>query len=97
MFDDSAWISDRKNQQLYKFRQFRKTNQGKKTVVIEIGVGTAIPSIRIISEEIGSENDCSVIRINPREPEIAHPHISLTCEALAGICEIDTLLDNLRW
>lgn len=96
MFDDASWISDRKNQQLYKFRQFRKANQGNKTVVIEIGAGTAIPTIRNLSEEIAGETDSLIIRINPRESEVTNPHISLTGGAMAAICEIDTMLDNVR-
>jgi NAD-dependent SIR2 family protein deacetylase len=95
MFDDSAWISDRKNLQLYKFRQLRERNKGRKTVVIEIGAGTAIPTIRNLSEEIGSETDSLIIRINPRKSEVTSPHISLPRGAMAAICEIDKSLDNL--
>jgi NAD-dependent SIR2 family protein deacetylase len=92
MFGDSAWISDRKNEQMIRFRNFRKLHQGKRMLVIEMGAGKAIPTIRSISEELGNESGVSVIRINPREPEIKAPHISVSCGALEGLQKIDEFL-----
>jgi NAD-dependent SIR2 family protein deacetylase len=94
MFEDSSWISDRKNWQMLRFRNFQKLHQGKKIVVIEMGAGKSIPTIRSLSEELGNETETFVIRINPLEPEINAPHISLSCGALAGLQAIDELLRN---
>lgn len=94
MFGDYSWLSDRTNRQMLRFREFRKLHQGKKTVVIEMGAGTSIPTIRSLSEEMGNETGVSVIRINPREPEIRAPHVSLSCGALEGLQAIDEILKN---
>ena len=65
----------------------------KRMVVIEMGAGTAIPTIRATSERLGWRyNQATVIRINPREPEIKEPHISLACGALEGLQKIDALM-----
>jgi hypothetical protein len=61
--------------------------------VIEMGAGDAIPTIRATSERIGwNLPDATVIRMNPREPDIQAPHISLPCGALEGLRGIDMLL-----
>jgi len=35
-----------------------------------------------------------VIRINPREPDIRRPHLSLATGALAGLAAIDAALEE---
>ena len=92
MFGDWSWISDRTDQQRKKFRQFQNDNRGKRTVVIELGAGKAIPTIRYTSEELGETAGTTVIRINPRESGIDAPHISLEYGALEGLQRIDALL-----
>jgi len=92
MFGDWSWISDRTDAQRLKFREFLNENRGQRMVVIEMGAGRAIPTIRYTSEELGEAPDTAVIRINPREPEIDAPHISLPCGALEGLQRIDALL-----
>jgi hypothetical protein len=58
-----------------------------------MGAGSAIPTIRAASERIGYNlSKATVIRINPREPEIKAPHISIPCGALDGLKKIDELL-----
>jgi NAD-dependent SIR2 family protein deacetylase len=94
MFGDSSWVSDRKNMQLLRFRNFRKLHHGKKVVVLELGAGISIPTIRSITEDLGSEAETFVIRINPREAEISAPHISLPCSALDGLRMIDGALER---
>ena len=50
-----------------------------------MGAGTAIPTIRYTSEQLGQSSKATVIRINPREPHIGGRHISLPCGALQGL------------
>ena len=65
----------------------------KRIVVVEMGAGSAIPTIRATSERIGwSLEHADVIRINPREPEIKMPHISIPCGALEGLLAINAEL-----
>lgn len=92
MFGDWSWISDRTDQQRRRFKQFLDNSRNKRTVVIEMGAGRAIPTIRYTSEELGEASETTVIRINPREAEIDPPHISLEYGALEGLQKIDLLL-----
>jgi hypothetical protein len=61
-------------------------------VVIEMGAGTAIPTIRHTSEELGRRCHATVVRINPREGQIVPPHISIPCGALEGLLGIEAAL-----
>jgi hypothetical protein len=57
-----------------------------------LGAGTAIPTVRAASERIGALSGARVIRINPREPRISAPHLSLPCGALEGLRGIEEQL-----
>jgi NAD-dependent SIR2 family protein deacetylase len=93
MFGDGSWLPDRTGIQESRLDRFLDNLGDRPTAVIEIGAGSAIPTIRAFSERLGwSHENATVIRINPREPDIKPPHISLACTALAGLREIDRLL-----
>ncbi|MBV5323618.1 NAD-dependent deacetylase, partial [bacterium] len=83
----------RTNAQERRFQQFQEQQSDKLIVVIELGAGSAIPTIRIASERLGWRYPgATVIRINTREPEIQDPHIGLACGALEGLQLIDEML-----
>jgi NAD-dependent SIR2 family protein deacetylase len=92
MFGDYSWIGDRTERQQERFRNFVARQSGKRMVVVELGAGSAIPTVRAMSERIGALAQARVIRINPREPQISSPHLSLPCAALEGLTAIDELL-----
>jgi NAD-dependent SIR2 family protein deacetylase len=92
MFGDYGWINERNRRQDERFRKFLALQSGKKLAVIELGAGTAIPTVRAMSERIGAFSRARVIRINTREPEILAPHLSLPCGALEGLRGIDSFL-----
>jgi NAD-dependent SIR2 family protein deacetylase len=93
MFGDWSWLPERTHQQEQRLQQFLDEHGDKRIVVIEMGAGTAIPTIRATSERLGwRHTGATVIRINIREPEIASPHIGLVCGALEGLQQIDALL-----
>ncbi len=95
MFDDWSWLPDRTEAQEARFERFLTERGDGPMAVIEVGAGTAIPTIRATSERLGWRYDrATVIRINPREPEIKPPHVSLACGALEGLRCIDALLSN---
>jgi NAD-dependent SIR2 family protein deacetylase len=93
MFGDWNWLSDRASIQEHRFDQFLVEHADSRIAVIEMGAGTEIPTIRAMSERIGwSLEHADVIRINPREPEIKPPHLSIRCGALEGLRGIDSAL-----
>jgi NAD-dependent SIR2 family protein deacetylase len=94
MFGDYSWIGARSHGQEMRFDLFQEENRNMKIVVVEMGAGSAVPTIRYLSERLGSQPGTTVIRVNPREPQIGRPHLSLACGALAGLQEVDDLLTN---
>jgi NAD-dependent SIR2 family protein deacetylase len=85
MFGDWSFVSDRTARQERNFDEFLTDHRDVPLVVIEMGAGTAIPTIRHTSEQLGRSYGARIVRINPREGQIAPPHISLACGALEGL------------
>ena len=92
MFGDFSWLSDRTERQESLFGEFLEENAGREAVVVEIGAGTSIPTIRHMSERLGDRRGVTVVRINPREPWIDAPHLAVPDGALAGLKAIDAML-----
>ncbi|MEG0486674.1 MAG: Sir2 family NAD-dependent protein deacetylase [Acinetobacter sp.] len=87
MFDDYNWLNNRTNQQRKNLEHWLK--QYQRPVVIEIGAGTAIPTVRNFSERFAP----SIIRINPREYDLAaNQGISIPNNALQSIQAILNVL-----
>lgn len=92
MFGDWDWISDRTNNQHERFLNWRKDLGSVKTVIIECGAGTAIPTVRYNSEKILSRYDSKLIRINIREPEVPFGQIGISGGAEETLKKIIKLL-----
>jgi len=90
MFGDFDWISARSQAQNERFTQWIQLLERKsaRLVVIELGAGTAIPTVRYTSEIMAERPGGRLIRINPREPETPVNQISLPTDALAGLRQI---------
>lgn len=73
MFRDLNWLSDRTFEQQQRFTDWESSLSGK-AVVIECGAGTAIPSVRLQSEDFMAEHGATLVRINPREPQGPEGH-----------------------
>ena len=93
MFGDGSWISDRTARQERLFERFL-TDMDDPAVVVEMGAGTAVPTIRNLGERLAGSYGAKVIRINPREPRISSPHIALPCRALDGLRAIEAELEQ---
>lgn len=61
MFGDVGWIDDRAREQRARLNVWR--GRVDRLLVIEIGAGTAIPTVRMF----GESQDCPIIRINTAE------------------------------
>lgn len=91
MFNDWSYVPQRSAAQQRRFDHFL-SNCPRPIVVVEVGAGSAVPTIRWTSEDIGNLPDATVIRINPREPKIGKKHISIAAEALITLDAIETVL-----
>jgi len=94
MFGDYSWIPNMSHRQSERFEDFLERYKNRKIVVVEIGAGTAIPSIRYTSERIGRNYGATVIRINPREPHIGGNHIAIPLGGLEALTLIDKAIEN---
>jgi NAD-dependent SIR2 family protein deacetylase len=94
MFNDWGWNSQRVEEQERRFREWRKSlkTENKRLAIIEIGAGSAIPTVRNLSNRMSKNYDNSnLIRINPRESEVYQDKdISL---ALGGLEALTKILD----
>ena len=70
MFGDWGWNEKRARIQEARYNSFIKHNRKNKMAIIEIGAGTAIPTVRIEGENIAKRYNAKLVRINPREHEI---------------------------
>lgn len=85
MFGDFSWVSHRTDRQEALFETFLEENGHLGMAVVEMGAGTSIPTIRRLSERLGCRKGVTVVRINPREPWIDEPHLSIPCGALEAL------------
>lgn len=91
MFNDWDWLSSRSDHQAR--RQEAWLQSARHPVVVELGAGTAIPSVRHFSQRIIAANAGRLIRINPREWQVPTPlDVGLPASALSGLQAIDALL-----
>ncbi len=57
--------------------------------MVECGAGTAIATVRRVCEDLADQFDGTLVRINPREPEVSAGHMGLPCGALEALLAID--------
>ena len=90
MFGDWGWISQRTSRQgdrLNKWLENLKNNRSK-LVIIEIGAGNAVPTVRHLSENIAHRLAAKLIRINPRDYQVPDGHFSIPENAEKGIRQL---------
>jgi NAD-dependent SIR2 family protein deacetylase len=92
MFGDWGWNEVRTAEQQDRLESWLKSALDDRLVIIELGAGTAVPTVRNFSERIAESAKCNLIRINPRESAVPAGQIGLPLGALAAIEEIDRLL-----
>lgn len=92
MFGDWAWLPDRSHGQRRELEAWLEALGDAPLVAVELGAGTAIPTIRYATERLGGRPGATAVRINPREPAVPPPHLSLAAGALDGLSAIDAAL-----
>lgn len=89
MFGDFDWDPERAEGQHDRFRAWRAFLGRARVVVVECGAGTAIPTVRLACEDLAARTRGTLIRINPREPEVPAGQIGLPLGALEALAAID--------
>ncbi|MFO1381665.1 MAG: Sir2 family NAD-dependent protein deacetylase [Chitinivorax sp.] len=92
MFGDAYWLVGRTRAQQQRFNAWK--SNVKRPVVIEMGAGTSIPTVRHFSENQG----CPLIRINLNENDVPRAtDISLPMGASAAMQGIAAALAATEW
>jgi len=91
MFGDWAWIPDRSTAQEDRFESWLDRAGTAGLVIIEIGAGSAVPTVRMLSERTAASTGATLIRINPREPQLPHGQIGLGASATEALSELGIL------
>lgn len=87
MFGDAGWLSMRSDAQEKRLAVWLK--QVKRPLVIELGAGIAVPTVRLFSEEFAP----SLIRINPRDTDLPpRGGLSVAMTSLEGLKAIQQAL-----
>ncbi len=92
MFGDWHWNPGRTGDQERRFSDWLSMVAGPNLVIAEFGAGTAVPTVRMTSEQVASRSGATLVRINPREPRVPPGHIGLTLNAIEALEEIDVRL-----
>jgi NAD-dependent SIR2 family protein deacetylase len=95
MFGDFEWQELRQAGQSHALERWLSTVS--RPVVMEIGAGTAIPSVRHFSHRVIHEHGGRVVRINPLEFSVPTPFdVGISAGALDALQAIDAALGE-RW
>jgi NAD-dependent SIR2 family protein deacetylase len=96
MFGDWGWDSSRTEEQRGHFMDWVQNTGTSQTVIVEIGAGVTIPSVRNICEQLADETKGTLIRINPRDPQGPANTISIPLGGLEALRGIDELMTEGR-
>ena len=86
MFGDGGWLGGRTSAQQRRLSLWLRSVA--RPVIVEIGAGSHVPTVRWFSESLGAP----LIRINPTEPDIPGRGVSLACGGLEALTAIHAAL-----
>lgn len=92
MFNDYCWQEDLVNAQEQRYQDWLDTLKGKQVVVLEIGAGDAIPTIRYQARSVRHKYAHTLIQINPNPAKYAD--IVIAEGALSAMQQIKMQLDQ---
>lgn len=90
MFGDGRWQPERSDAQERRFQRWLQecVEHGYSIVIIEVGAGKAVPTVRYTSEAVARELKGRLVRINPRDDEVPSGAIALPMGGREGIATI---------
>ena len=100
MFNDFYFVDNRTSAQFERYAEFQQSLFSEPTlpfVVIEIGAGLSVPTVRMASESLVSNSTHgTLIRINPREADVPSGRgISLPMGGLQAIQSLQKLVNQV--
>ena len=92
MFGDGAWVPGVHAQRMAEHRAWLRSRDATRVAVVELGAGTAVPTVRRHAE-LAAASSGRLVRVNVREPEVRHGHgVGLAAGARATLEALDALL-----
>ncbi len=95
MFGDGAWNPGRIAAQQIRFRLWLRRLTRGKLLVVEVGAGTTVPTVRQTAEQLAGAAGTPLVRINPHEAQGPSGTISLAEGARTALEKIDEQLRRL--
>ena len=93
MFGDVAWVADAMEAQRRRYQQWLASVRGKQLVIIELGAGTALATIRWFGEKLTAERTrTTLVRINPDASDADEPAVPVRMTALEALTRIEEKL-----
>ncbi len=92
MFGDFGWLPERTSAQEQRFADWVARLGDAPLVILEIGAGTAVPTVRMTSEQLARRPGATLIRINIREPQVPGDHIGIALGGLEALTQVDRRL-----
>ena len=92
MFEDTTWIPGRTTAQQLRFAAWLRLLRRGRFAVIELGAGTAVPTVRLTAERLAAAGQVPLIRINPHEAAEAANTLALAGGALRVLEELAALM-----
>jgi NAD-dependent SIR2 family protein deacetylase len=94
MFNDWGWLPERTSAQERRFAGWVDSLGYAELAIVEIGAGTAVPTVRMTSEQLAGLPGATLIRINLREPRVPAGHIGIASGGLQALQEIATRIEG---
>ncbi len=92
MFGDWSWQPQRGREQALRLRDWLEATEGKKLAIIECGAGTAVPSVRHMSDRLLARPGTKLVRINTTEAEVPAGQTGLAGGALEVLGALAALI-----
>jgi NAD-dependent SIR2 family protein deacetylase len=93
MFGDGNWVSRRTDAQALRTADW--LTKVHRLVVLELGAGTQVGTIRRVTEELTTRRNARLVRINPRDFEIESPNAtSIPLGAFDGLMALNERLSR---
>ena len=94
MFGDVDCDGTRSGEQYRRLNAWMRSLAEGRLVLIECGAGKAVPTIRRYCEQTARQESGTLVRINPREPDVPAGHVALPMGALDALRAIDALVSS---
>ncbi len=90
MFGDWNWLPHRTDEQSQRMKKWLKRvyDEKMKLVVVEMGAGESVPTVRMKSESVVQMYGGTLVRINPRDYSVSPQHIGIPLGSAEGIEQI---------